>query len=66
MFCFRFRSGQFWGCIGPHWKQINVEDEDLLYHAETCQVYSHNVKEKNLKFLPKGEHFGIFGGSLKL
>ena len=24
------------------------------------------LRKKNLKFLPKGEHFGIFGGSLKI
>jgi len=42
------------------------KDEDLNYCTETCQVYSHNVKGKCIKFPEKREHFGIFGGGLKL
>ena len=36
------------------------------YRAETCQVYSHDVKENVLNFRQFLEYFGFFFGGLKL
>ena len=42
-----------------------MESFPNYYRAETCQVYSHNVKEKCIKFPAILGIFWNFGGSLK-
>ena len=42
------------------WKKMRIK-----IRAETCQFFSHHVKEKRLKIPAMREHFGIFGCGLK-
>ena len=61
-------KGGFASTLGLTENKLMLKDEDLytMYHAETCQVHLHNVKEKRLKFPLTRKHFEIFGGSGKL
>ena len=62
------QDGKWWfnfaAALGLTENKLMLKDEDLytMYHAETCQVYLHNVKENYLKFPVMREHFGMFGG----
>ena len=45
----------------------SMEKDDNLQHCtETCQVYSHDVKQKCIKFTAIPTIFWNFGGGLKL
>ena len=54
-------NGGFAATLDLTENKLMLKDEDLytMYHAETCQVYLHNVKEKHLKFPVMREHFKI-------